>query len=419
VIDPRTTSARDAQAGDGARRDGGSRLGLLRDLSDQTVLQVIFRHGPITRPEIAAAASLSKPTVSAAITRLEQEGLVRADGARSGQRGRSPITYVVSDRAGCVVGCDVGGTTIRVAAADLFGEPIADLSASTPKDSSRAVARRLAEMIAETIGTAEAVAGPVLALGLSVPGVVDQATGRVTSLAYNVAPEGSFDPVATIRERFDLPVLVDNDVNMAALGERWFGLARGVSTMVFIAVGAGIGMGMMIDDDLIRGAHGAAGEIGYLPLVADPFSPDHRLHGGLEDEVAAAGIVAAYERRRGAEDQPAASAEDVFARAEDGDLAARQVVDDVAARLGMTIAIVCAVMDPALVVLGGGIGSNPMLLSSVRGVAASLLPITARVEATALGDRAALQGALAGALRAARDRLLAPGPLTGPARGAA
>jgi predicted NBD/HSP70 family sugar kinase len=85
----------------------------------------------------------------------------------------------------------------------------------------------------------------------------------------------------------------------------------------------------------------------------------------------------------------------------------------------MAIAIVCAVMDPALVVLGGGIGSNPMLLSSVRGVAASLLPITARIEATALGDRAALRGALASALRAARDRLLAPGPLTGSVRGSA
>jgi predicted NBD/HSP70 family sugar kinase len=177
-------------------------------------------------------------------------------------------------------------------------------------------------------------------------------------------------------------------------------------------------MGMMIDDELIRGAHGAAGEIAYLPLVADPFSPDHRLHGGLEDEVAAAGIVAAYERARRPEDSPAASAEDVFARARDGDRVARAVVDNVAARLGMAIAIVCAVMDPALVVLGGGIGSNPMLLSSVRGVAASLLPITARIEATALGDRASLRGAIASALRVARDRLLTPGPLAGHARSA-
>ena len=95
-------------------------------------------------------------------------------------------------------------------------------------------------------------------------------------------------------------MLVDNNVNLAAVGEKWFGLARGVSTLVYIAIGAGIGMGIIIDDELVRGAHGAAGEIGYLPLVGDPFDPRHRLHGGLEDEVAAAGILAAFAERRGA-----------------------------------------------------------------------------------------------------------------------
>ena len=113
-------------------------------------------------------------------------------------------------------------------------------------------------------------------------------------------PEGGFDPLEVIRDRFDLPVLVENNVNLAAVGEKWFGLARGVSTMVFIAIGAGIGMGIIIDDELVRGAHGAAGEIGYLPLVGDPFNPRHRLHGGLEDEIGAAGIVAAFNERRAA-----------------------------------------------------------------------------------------------------------------------
>jgi predicted NBD/HSP70 family sugar kinase len=394
-------------AGGWPTRDASdSRLSLLRELGEQAVLETIFRQGPITRPEIASATGLSKPTVSAAVGRLEQGGLVHAAGRRGGQRGRSPVAYVVSARAGFVVGADIGGSNLRVAAADLFGEPICDLKRSTAKDGSRAVGAQILELVSEVIDQAGAVHGRPLALGISAPGIVDQASGRVTSLAYNVAPEGGFDPLEVIRGRFDLPVLVDNNVNLAAVGEKWFGLARGVSTLVFIGIGAGIGMGVIIDDELVRGAHGAAGEIGYLPLVGDPFDPRHRLHGGLEDEIGAAGIVAAFNEARGSGDPEIASVEDLFDRAADGNATARSVVDHVASRLGTAIATVCAILDPELVVLGGGIGANPLLLRPARGSAAALVPITARIETSLLGERAALQGAIAVALNAARTMLL-------------
>ena len=403
----------------GTSRDGGygwpsgagadSRLSLLRELGEQAVLETIFRRGPITRPEIAGATNLSKPTVSAAVNRLEQGGLVRASGRRGGQRGRKPVAYVVNSRAGFVVGGDIGGSNVRVAAADLFGEPICNLKQPTAKDGSRAVGGQVLEMVSEAIDEASTVHGRPLALGISSPGVVDRSSGRVTSLAYNVVPEGGFDPLEVIRDRFDLPVLVENNVNLAAVGEKWFGLARGVSTMVFVSIGAGIGMGTIIDDELVRGAHGAAGEIGYLPLVGDPFNPRHRLHGGLEDEIGAAGIVGAFQERRSSEDPELSSVHDVFELAAAGSAAARAVVDGVAERLGTAIATVCAILDPELVVLGGGIGASPLLLRPVRGAAAMLVPITARIETSLLGERAALQGAIAVALNAARTMLLSRG----------
>ncbi len=388
--------------------DGDSRQSLLRELGEQAVLETIFRRGPITRPEIAAATKLSKPTVSAAVSRLEQGGLVRAAGTREGQRGRKPVSYVVSARAGFVVGADIGGTNVRVAAADLFGEPICDLKWPTAKDGGRAVGVQILEMVSEAIDRASAAHGPPLALGISSPGVVDQASGRVTSLAYNVVPEGGFDPVEVVRERFDLPVLVENNVNLAAVGEQWFGLARGVSTMVFIAIGAGIGMGIIMHDQVVRGAHGAAGEIAYLPLVGDPFNPRHRLHGGLEDEIGGAGIIAEFNARRAPEDPELSSVEEVFELAVGGTAAAQAVVDHVASRLGTAIATVSAILDPELVVLGGGIGSSPLLLRPVRGAAAALVPMTARIETSRLGERAALQGAIAVALHEARTALLSP-----------
>jgi len=384
-------------------------LSLLREYGEQAVLETIFRKGPITRPEIAAATDLSKPTVSAAVSRLVQEGLVHAAGTRAGQRGRKPVAYVVSSRAGVVVGADIGGSNVRVAAADLLGEPICDLKKPTAKDGGRAVGVQILEMVSEVFDRASAVHGRPLALGISSPGVVDQASGRVTSLAYNVAPNGGFDPLEVIRDRFDLPVLVENNVNLAAVGEKWFGLARGVETMVFIAVGAGVGMGIIIDDELVRGAHGAAGEICYLPLAVDPFDPRHRLHGGLEDEIGAAGIVAAFNERRGPDDPELEAVHEVFERADAGNAAAQSVVDYVASRLGTAIATVCAILDPDLVVLGGGIGANPALLRPVRGAAAALVPITARIETSQLDDRAALQGAIAVALHAARANLLSGG----------
>ena len=397
--------------GGDARPTGGpdSRLSLLRELGEQAVLETIFRRGPITRPEIATATNLSKPTVSAAVGRLEREGLVHASGRRAGQRGRKPVAYVVSSRAGFVVGADIGGSNVRVAAADLFGEPLCDLVQPTAKHGSRAIGVQVLEMLREVIDEASSVHGRPLALGISSPGVVDQASGRVTSLAYNVVPEGGFDPLEVIRDRFDVPVLVENNVNLSAVGEKWFGLARGVSTMVFISIGAGIGMGIIIDDELVRGAHGAAGEIGYLPLAGDPFDPRHRLHGGLEDEIGAAGILAAFHDRRGPDDPEITSVHEVFELAGAGNAAARSVVDHVASRLGTAIATVCAILDPELVVLGGGIGASPLLLRSVRGSAAALVPITARIETSRLAERAALRGAIAVALQAARTVLLSHG----------
>jgi predicted NBD/HSP70 family sugar kinase len=402
-------SSIDVETGWPGRAGADGRQSLLRELGEQAVLETIFRQGPITRPEIAGATSLSKPTVSAAVSRLAQGGLVREAGRRGGQRGRKPVAYVVSPRAGFVVGGDIGGSNVRVAAADLFGEPIVDLKQPTTKDGSRAVGVQILDLVSEVIDRASVAHGPPLALGISTPGIIDQTSGRVTSLAYNVVPEGGFDPLEVIRDRFDLPVLVENNVNLAAVGEKWFGLARGSSTMVFIAVGAGIGMGIIIDDQLVRGAHGGAGEICYLPLAGDPFDPRHRLHGGLEDEIGAAGILATFDERRGADDPSVASVHQVFELAGTGNAAARSVVDHVASRLGTAIATVCAMLDPELVVLGGGIGASPLLLGPVRGSAAALVPITARIETSRLGERAALQGAIAVALRAARSQLLSRG----------
>jgi predicted NBD/HSP70 family sugar kinase len=377
----------------------------LRELSEQEVLDTIFHEGPVTRPQIAQRTGLSKVTVGAVVDRLGQAGMIRAAGALHGLRGRNPIAYEVRDNAGFVVGVDIGATNIRAGAADIFGELIYDEQHHTARQGARAVSAQVIEITSRVVERARATHERPLAVGMSAPGVIDQASRRVTSLAYNVSSDGGLDPLSAIGGRFKVPVLIENNVNLAAVGESWQGLARGVSTFTFIAVGAGVGMGLVIDDKLVRGAHGAAGEIGYLPSSTDPFAERHRLHAGLEDEIGAEAILAAFNTRRRHDTIEAESAHDVFDLAQAGDVDARSVVENVARRLGTAIASVVAVIDPELVVLGGGIGSNPGLLAPVRATVAGLVPLTARIETSKLGEKGALHGAIAVALREARGQL--------------
>jgi predicted NBD/HSP70 family sugar kinase len=391
-----------------------ARSSLVRELNEQAVLETIFREGPVTRPELADRTGLSRPAVSAAVRRLEHAGLVGAAGARDARRGRRPMAYVVSDRAGFVVGVDIGGANIRAGAANIFGELICDEREETDKGSPRRTTAQITSMVAKVVARAVADHDRLLTIGISTPGVVDQDSTRVTSLAYNLSADGDFDALSLIGERFGVPVLVENNVNLAAVGERWGGVARGVSTFAFIAVGAGVGMGIVIDDQLVRGAHGAAGEIAYMPSGNDPFDERHRMHGGLEDEIGAEGILTAFRalangrQTTGGGGGPQ-NAHDVFELAGGGHEQARAVVEQVGRRIGMTIATVCAVVDPELVVLGGGIGSNAALLTPVRTAVAGLLPVPTRVEVSRLGDKAALYGAIAIALRRARGQVFSPG----------
>ena len=378
---------------------------LLRELTEQEVLDAIFRSGPITRPEIAQRTNLAKATVGAAVERLERAGIVHTAGPLHGRRGRSPLAYEVRVNAGFVLGIDISGTTVRAAAADIFGEPIADEEQPTNREGARAVSAQVIEIAGRVAERARGTHERLLAAAVSTPGLVDQVSRRVTSLADNVSADGGLDPLGALQSRFDVPMLIENDVNLAALGESWQGGARGVSTFAFISVGAGVGMGLMVAGELVRGAHGGAGEIGYLPSTRDPYDERHRVHGGLEDEIGAAGILAALTERQGAGEPAPQSAHQVFALAETGDEAAQAVVDHVARRIGEAIASVIAVVDPELVVLGGAIGSNPALLAPVRATVAQLVPLTARIETSRLGDRAALHGAIAVALREARAAL--------------
>jgi glucokinase len=202
--------------------------------------------------------------------------------------------------------------------------------------------------------------------------------------------------------------VLDNNVNLAALGERWRGHARDVDSFAFLAVGAGIGLGLVHNGEVIRGAHGAAGEIAYLPLPGN-LPPGLRAGHGKERLAAEAGgyrMLAAVRARASWPGPRPVSVADLFTQAEAGVPDAVELVEAEGLQLGLTVASTCAVFDPDLVVLGGGIGSNPQLLPVVRETVRSLVPFAPRMESSALGEVASLTGALFIALDGARAELL-------------
>ncbi|MFC6093303.1 ROK family protein [Saccharothrix sp. BKS2] len=363
----------------------------MRVLNQRAVLDRLRAGGPATRPQIARETGLSKPTVGQALLDLEQHGLVRAIGRTTAGPGRSAVVYEPNPAAGHVLGVDVGRQRIRAAVADLAGRVIARVDERNRCRSASALVKAVREVASRAAADAGLSLDDLLVKVVGLPGVPDP-RGRTLRHAPNVPGLERPGLLEDLEAALGAGLVVENDANLAAVGEQAQGAARGAEVFVCVSVGTGIGMGIVVDGRLFRGAHGAAGEIGYLP-----WSPG----GGHVEAFAAAGSVVALAAEHGL---VAPSARDVFAAAGAGDERALAAVRDEAGRLAFVVASVVAVIDPELVVLGGGIGGSAALLREpMEAALRRLTPFVPRVVAGELGDGAVLSGAVAMGLRSARD----------------
>ncbi len=372
---------------------------LARQMSVRAVMETLMRAGPISRAELARVTGLSKQTASEVVRDLEANGWVRERGQTQGLVGRSATTYELDVSRAYVLGVDLGGTKVHVALADLAGAIAAEEIEATDKRGGQHVVEQIAALTSRAASRAGADPRRIRYGAMGSPGVFQPGSGRI-NIAPNIPNLDRIDVVQALRDRLGFAVAVENDVNLAAVGERWRGCCRDASTFAFVALGTGIGMGLMADGKLIRGARGAAGEIAYLPLGGDPFdSRGYRL-GTLETAI---GSVAILERFRGLGGEGVEDVRGVFDRLVDGDPAARTTIDEVARLLAQALMAVRALLDPELVVLGGSIGSRPELVERVRALLAGFMTEPLRVEASPLGGRAALLGAVGTALSTLYD----------------
>jgi predicted NBD/HSP70 family sugar kinase len=378
----------------------------MRVMNERAVFEQIRLLGPVSRPQLADATGLSKPTISLALVNLEGSGLVRHVGQSSGNSGRAALLYEMRPEAGWVVGVDVGRSWLRIALANLAGEVVL----RRQERSQSRDAKKLVAQIGSLVSTLPVEAGlsyqDVTYTVIGSPGVVDERGAM--RLAANLSGWNGSSVIDALGDRLGSSLAVENDINLAALGEQAHGLGKGVPNFVFISVGTGIGMGIVLDGQLHRGARGAAGEIGFLPLgEAEPAADESskRSRGSLES-VASAEAVVANARRLGMRN--AVSAEDVFESARNSDTALTAVRVE-AEHLARAVAAITAVLDPELVVLGGGIGRNgDLLLAPMSERLEKLLPLgPPPLMVSALGDDAVVLGALAIALARAREEVFA------------
>jgi predicted NBD/HSP70 family sugar kinase len=368
---------------------------LLRNLNERTVLEAIRAGAPISRAEISRRSGISKPTVSLALQSLLEAGLVREATERPDGPGYGAVYFEPVAEAALVLGLDLGARFVRGALCDLAGAVRArqdvELTVAAVPDAVEAIERLRSALLNSSGLDPDRVDGVVV----GVPGVVDSGTG-VLRLAENVAGLEGRPFASELQSALGQPVTLENDINLAALGEQWQGVARGVDDFVFLSVGTGMGAGLVLGGELHRGRHGAAGEIDFALVgvdeTVDPSAPQ------------VSELASGFAARQ-------ADARAVFGAARNGDENARAVVTEIARRIALHLAPIAAVADVELVVLGGGIGANgDLLLDPVSRLLAEWLPFPPRVEVSTLGEAAVLTGALAIGLHAALENVFAKRP---------
>lgn len=365
---------------------------LTRQITSRTVLRAIFENAPVSRAELARLTGLSKQSMSEIVHDLEEEGWLRITGRTQGALGRSAVTYELEPHKAFVFGADVGGTKIHAALADLTGTIIGEAMEGTDARGGEHVIEQITRMHAALLRKSGVAAKSVEMGAIGIPGAIHPKTRRL-AMVPNIPGLTELDLEASLRDRLGHDVLIDNDVNLGAVGEQWRGDGRNIDNFVFVALGTGIGMGIVNEGRLIRGARGAAGEISTLPIGADPFDSRSFSAGALESAIGSIAIRGRYEALGGT---PGLTVREMFERKDDP--VAAIVIDEVARLVATSLVAIAAIVDPERVIFGGSVGARPELVERITFYLSRCVPVPLTCTISPLGSKAGLIGAIAAAL---------------------
>ena len=338
----------------------------VRESNIRDLLRLLRLHSPCSRADLVRFSGLTAPTVSAGISSLQRRDLVTTLGNTSSNMGRPAGLLEFNAKHGYVVGVDIGrGSNLRIALADLNGTVVGRWSSALR-------AERSPEVITELIATGVSRVSQqhkvplkkILQIAVGAPGITDVAAGRVLS---NLSGWHDVPLRDLLQRKTRIATIVENDVNLGALGEGWRGAAQNVANFIFLAIGNGVGAGIVLNGMLHHGANWSAGEVGYLLLPGlPPNAPNADQPGALENAVGGRNLEQAWMEKRNTTDSPALRATDIFDLAASGDRNAREVLHTVADQLAMGITNLSLVLDLSLVVLSGGVGGHPGLRRAIE-----------------------------------------------------
>ena len=385
-----------------------NKLGLAQRLSYQgsdssrgAVLQLLFSNKDLSRAHISRVSGLSKQTISSVMADLENAHLVEETGITEGGIGRRAQTYRLSPRAGFAVGIDLGGTNFRSGLVDFSGNVLGELNVETPHSSVDELLQIMSKTITQLFKNANVPVSELAQIVIGIPGAVNPATG-VISNAPNLEYLDNLVLSNLIQAKFDVPTLVENDVNVAALGE----LEKSkTEDFGFIAIGTGVGMGLILDGELRRGFNGGAGEIGYLPLGENVNQLSKEGH--FEELIGGHAVESRYLKQV----KSKKTLIEIFESASKGDLISKKIVDELGSNIALGIRAICSVLDLGEIILGGGIGSREDLYSKIVEELQRTMQNPPSVKISTLGARAGLVGAMSYALSEMRGHVLTHGSL--------
>lgn len=387
-------------------RDGTTRL--LRTINRSAVLELVRENSPISRSQIAKQLNISLPTVMRIVDDLMAERLVRQSSLKETTKGRPASFIEFNGEAFAIVGVDLGGTKIYGMVADLAGNVQYSLYRTHEENQANSAGDYLdglCEFIEELLAAPRPSGQRVRGIGVGAPAITLVPEGIVAwapSLNWRNLPLQ-----AILTDHFDVPVTVENDVNLAALGEWGFGAGKDTCSMVSITLGTGIGAGIIIDGAIYRGCNQAAGEVGYMLPAPRFLEQRYEGFGALETLASGTGIARRahelLEERQLPFPEERLDARYVFAQAELGVEWAQQVVDETVDYLALAIANISTVLDPEMIVLGGGVASNNpnhLLVDPIRQRLEGVIPFIPRLEVSELGREAAVMGAIMHVMKA-------------------
>jgi glucokinase len=308
-----------------------------------------------------------------------------------------------------VVGVDIGGSNLRVALADLRGTVLGKWSASTKETSSpEMVIAQIGRGIDSLLKDSSAARSSLAAIAAGAPGITNREAGVVVATSF-LRGWRDVQFQSLLEAAFHIPAAVENDVRMAALGEHWKGVARGVSDFVFLAIGTGIAAGIFANGSLLQGSSCTAGEVGYMyvpgasELVAQPGTP-----GSLESTIGGDGIRQQWlDAGKSSAHSKHLTATGVFDLALTGDPLAKVVLDRSAQLLAYAIYNISLVLNPSLFVLGGGVGMNGALRDATEAALKRYSePAQPKLVISSLGQDAQLMGTIRLALDTVGRRTL-------------